>query len=59
MSEATFERPASELELSRSRVRAPRVAVVLAAGRSERLRKITGGRSKALVALSTEDAAIR
>jgi 1L-myo-inositol 1-phosphate cytidylyltransferase / CDP-L-myo-inositol myo-inositolphosphotransferase len=32
-------------------VRAPRVGVILAAGRSERLSKLTGGRSKALVPL--------
>jgi 1L-myo-inositol 1-phosphate cytidylyltransferase / CDP-L-myo-inositol myo-inositolphosphotransferase len=51
MSEATYEGPAADLELPDSRPRSARVGVLLAAGRSERLRKVTGGRSKALVTL--------
>ncbi|TMK76207.1 MAG: hypothetical protein E6G47_13860 [Actinobacteria bacterium] len=50
---ASSERPSHHLEMTPGPTSGvqPRMAVVLAAGRSERLRAVTGGGSKALVQL--------
>jgi len=48
---APFPRRAEVVQPDRPRSRRPRVGVVLAAGRSERLASVTGGGSKALLRL--------
>lgn len=49
LSEHAATRPAARASTGNGAIRLPRVAVVLAAGRSERLADVTGGGSKALV----------